>query len=386
MRKTKKLNIIYNPLNISKSLLPRGGSLTQEHNAGANSYTPDRTLLPLTLEPVVYIDDPDNILARGRVTLSDVKWYAIPKEAAQIQNLNYLKEDLSQYLITAATEGYTIRTDGSLVVSRNTEYLHPIVLLYKACYMDPRDNHIYKVDDHVTLSTISVAVAANLHLDKPVSFTFDPLSDSGLRTITASVKFGGKDPDPRYCSLAYWWYKVINGQESLVDPDEDLFYESGQNTASLVVDPRYIDGRVRFVCKAEYALTGEQLPQAPTADCLTAETTLIREYARYDFEHVVYGGEQVAAGTRMVKNECIVTVGNKVLQSASEFFSVVWSILKAVRDAEEVILGYGDSIMIDSKELENGAYVSLDVEEFKPLKALAIDDDVLCIDGEVLTL
>lgn len=387
MRKTKKLGIVYDPLNLSKSIVPRGGGYTQVHNAEANKYIPNRALVPLTLMPEVYINDPDNILDNGRITLTGVLWYALPKEvAAQVQDLSYLTEELSQYLITQATPGYSINADGSLVVSRNTEYLHPVVMLYTANYVDPRSGDILRVSDSVTLSTTSIAVAATLTLDKPVAFTFDPLADSGLRTITASLKFGGKDPDPQHCSVAYWWYKVIDGQESLVDPEEDLFYESGQNTAALVVDPRYIDGRVRFVCKAEYALTGEQLPQAPTAGCLTAETTLIREYAQYDFEHVVYGGVQVAAGTRIVKNECVITVGRKVLPSASEFFSVIWSITKAVRDAVEVVIGYGDSVMINAKELEDGAFVSVDVNEFEPLKAMSIDGDVLCIDGDVLTL
>lgn len=387
MRKTKRLDIIYNPLNLSKSLVPRGGNLTQVHDAEANRYIPNRSLVPLTLVPEVYINDPDNILDNSRVALSGVLWYAIPKEMAeQVQDLSYLAEELSQYLITQATAGYSINADGSLVVSRNTEYLHPVVLLYTANYVDPRSGRILRVSDSVTLSTTSIAVAATLTLDKPVSFTFDPLADSGLRTITALLKFGGKDPDPQHCSVGYWWYKVIGGQESLVDPEEDLFYEGGQNTAALVVDPRYIDGRVRFVCKAEYALSGEQLPISPTEACLTAETTLVREYGQYDFEHVVYGGVQVATGTRVVKNECVVTVGRKVLPSASAFFSVIWSITKAVRDAVEVVLGYGDSIMIDAKDLEDGAFVSVDLEEFEPLKAMAIDEDVLCIDGDVLTL
>lgn len=387
MKKTKRINIVYDPLHMSISLVCRGGSLTQVHNAEENEYVPDRSLTPLVLMPEAFINDPNGIVADGRVALSGVMWYALPMDVAeQIQDLSYLSAELSQYLITPATEGYTVNADGSLTVERNIEYLHPIVLLLTASYSDPRSGNVLRVQASALLSTTSLAVASKLTLDKPASFTFDPLADSGVRTIRASLRLGGKEPDLQSCSVAYWWYKVIGGQESLVDPEEDLFYVSGQNTAALVVDPRYVDDRVRLVCKAEYALSGEQLPQAPTANCLMAETTLLRHYADYDFEHVVYGGVQVSAGTRKVKNECYVTVGKNVLPSASQFFSVKWTITKAVTGAEPMVLGYGDSIMVDAKEFEDGADVMVEVKEFEPLKAMAIDDDVLCINGEVLTL
>lgn len=387
MKKTKRISIVYDPLHMSISLVCRGGSLTQVHNAEENEYVPDRELTPLVLMPEAFINDPNGIVAGGRVALSGVMWYALPKDVAeQVQDLSYLSAELSQYLITPATEGYTVNADGSLTVERNIEYLHPIVLLLTASYSDPRSGNVLRVQASALLSTTSLAVASKLTLDKPASFTFDPLADSGVRTIRASLRLGGKEPDLQSCGVAYWWYKVIGGQESLVDPEEDLFYVSGQNTAALVVDPRYVDDHVRLVCKAEYVLSGEQLPQIPTANCLTAETTLLRRYADYDFEHVVYGGVQVSAGTRKVKNECYVTVGRNVLPSASQFFSVKWTITRAVTSAEPIVLGYGDSIMVDAKEFEDGADVTVEVDEFEPLKAMAIDDDVLCINGRVLTL
>ncbi len=387
MKKTKRINVVYDPLHMSVSLVCRGGSLTQVHNAEENEYVPDRELTPLVLVPEVYITDPNGIITNGKVTLSGVMWYAMPKEAyGQIQNLSYLSAELSQYLISSVTEGYTVNADGSLTVECNIEYQHPVVLLLTANFGDPRSGNVLRVQASTVLSTTSLAVAASLTLDKPASFTFDPLADSGLRTIRAALRFGGKDPDPDYCSTAYWWYKVIDGQESLVDPEDDLFYVSGQNTANLVVDPRYVDDRIHLVCKAEYALNDDELPSEPTTGCLSAETTLLRHYADYEMEHVVYGGVQVAAGTRMVKNECYVTVGKKVLSSASQFFCVKWTITKAVTGAEPILLGYGDSIMIDAKEFENGADLTVEIEELRPLKAMAVGDDVLCIDGKVLTL
>lgn len=387
MKKTKRINILYDPLHMSVSLVCRGGSLTQVHNAEENEYIPDRELTPLVLVPEVYITDPNGIISNGKVALSGVMWYALPKDVAdQVQNLSYLSSELSQYLISPATDGYTVNSDGSLTVESNIEYLHPVVLVFTANYGDTRSGNVLRVQASTVLSTTSLAVAAKLTLDKPASFTFDPLSDSGVRTIRATLQLGGKAPDPDCCSVGYWWYKVIGGQESLVDPEDDLFYVSGQNTAALVVDPRYVDDRVRLVCKAEYVVGDDELPSQPTTSCLMAETTLLRHYADYELEQVVYGGEQVAVGTGVVKNECYVKVGRKVLPSASQFFSVKWTITKAVTGAEPVVLGYGDSVLVNAKEFEDGADVTVEIEEFEPLKAMAIDGDVLCLNGDIITL
>ena len=91
------------------------------------------------------------------------------------------------------------------------------------------------------------------------------------------------------------------------------------------------------------------------------------------------------SGATEVKNECVVTIGRQVLDSPSKWFSVKWSILKAVYGADWITLGYGDSIMIDAQEFENGADIGLEVEEFESLGAMMISDEAICIDGEVLT-
>lgn len=387
MKKTKRLGLIYDPLHISTALVCKGGSLTQVHNAEEDEYVPDREITPLELTPEVFINDPNGVLENGQVELSGIMWYAIPKDVAdQLGNLSYLSDEISRYLITGATEGFAVAEDGTLTVSRNVEYLDPIVLVFTASYLDMRSGNVIRLQASSTLTTTSVAVAAVLSLDKPSSFLFNPMADTGLRTIKAALLLGGKAPDTDNCSTRFWWYKVVNGSESLVDPNNDLFYESGQNTDSLVIDPRYVDGSLHLRCKAEYAVGDDSLPSSPTASCLTAETTVVRRYPDYTMDHIVHGGVEVPAGATVVKNECVVTVGRTVLASASEWFSVKWTIKRAVTGAEEITLGYGDSIMIDASEFEDGADVGLEIEEREPLRALAVNGVALSINGKVITL
>ena len=386
MKKTKRIGVIYTPLNISTALIEKGGSLTQTHSAENSEFVPDRKLTPLVLVPEVYVNDPDGIIPNGKIALSNVMWYALPQDlVSNIGSLSYLNKEVSQYLITSATPGYSVAEDGTLTVSKNIDYLSPVVLVFTANYADGRSGKILRLQATATLSTTSVAISPSLTLDKPATFLFNPMEDTGMRTINASLMIGGKPVTSLDCSAAYWWYKIENGAEVLIDPESDLFYEGGVGTASLKIDPRYVDNSLCIVCKAEYALAGEALPAAPTSKCQTARTTVVRRYPDYDFENYVHGGVEVPTGATVVKNECVVTVGRKVLDSPSKWFTVKWSIKKATHDADWMDIGYGDSILIDAKEFENGADVGLEVEPFEPLGPMMLNGVALCIDGEVLT-
>lgn len=387
MKKIKRIGVIYDPLNISTSLICQGGSLSQVHNAEAGEYVPDRELTPLVLYPEVYINDPNGIMKNGPAVMSGIMWYAIPKNVAeQVTDQSYYSSELSRYLITSASEGFHVAMDGTLTVSKNIPFLEPVVLVFTANIADTRSGNIIRVQASATLSTTSIAVAAALELDKPQSFLFNPIADTGLRTITASLLLGGQSPDPSICQTRYWWYKAVGNAESLIDPNDDLFYESGQNSNKLVIDPRYIDGSLRLICRAEYSTDGAALPNVPSEDALSAQTTVVRRYPDYDFENYVHGGVEVPSGATVVKNECVVTVGRDVLTSASEWFSVKWSIKRAVTGAEWITLGYGDSILIDAREFDDGADVGLEIEEMQPLKAIGMGNSVLSIDGKILTL
>lgn len=387
MKKTKRIGVIYDPLNLSTTMVVRGGSLTQTHSAETGEYIPDRTLTPLVIRPEVYVNDPNGVIENGKAALTGIFWYEIPQDMlSQIQDDSYITGELSRFLITGQTSGYSVAQDGTLTVTKNIAYLEPKVLVFTASYPDARSGKVLRIQATATLSTVSLTEAASLSLDKPASFVFNPITDAGVRTIKATFLLGGKAPDSGQCTVAYWWYKTVDGKETIIDPDEDLFYETGQNTDTLTIDPRYIDGKIKISCKVEYALSGETLPTSPTNDCLKDETTVVRRYPDYDFEHFVHGGVEVSPDAETVKNECVITVGRAVVENPSRFFSIKWSIKRAVYGAEWTILGYGESIMIPAEEFANASDVALEVDELDPLGAFIDGDAVICDNNEIITL
>ena len=387
MKKTKRIGIIYDPLNLSTTMVIRGGSLTQTHSAETGEYIPDRSLTPLVIRPEVYVNDPNGVIESGKVGLTGIMWYEIPQDMLdQIKDESYITGELSRFLITGQTSGYSVAQDGTLTVTKNIAYLEPKVLVFTASYPDARSGKVLRIQATATLSTVSLTEAASLSLDKPASFVFNPITDAGVRTIKANFLLGGKAPDPKQCRVAYWWYKTVDGKETIIDPDEDLFYETGQNTDALTIDPRYVDGQVKISCKVEYALSGETLPSAPTNDCLKDETTVVRRYPDYDFDHFVHGGVEVSPNAEAVKNECVITVGRTVVENPSRFFSIKWSIKRAVYGAEWTDLGYGESIMIPAVEFANASDVALEVDELGPLGAFTDGDATICYNDEIITL
>lgn len=387
MKKTKRIGIIYDPLNLSTTMVVRGGSLTQTHSAETGEYIPDRSLTPLVIRPEVYVNDPNGVIGTGKIELVGILWYEIPQDMlSQLKDDSYITGELSRFLITGQTSGYSVAQDGTLTVTKNISYLEPKVLVFTASYPDTRSGKVLRIQATATLSTVSLMEAASLSLDKPSSFVFNPITDAGVRTVKATFLLGGKAPDSGQCKVAYWWYKTVDGKETIIDPDEDLFYEAGQNTDTLTIDPRYVDGQVKISCKVEYALSGEALPSSPTDNCLKDETTVVRRYPDYDFEHFVHGGVEVSPNAEMVKNECVITVGRKVIENPSRFFSIKWSIKRAVYGAEWADLGYGESIMIPAEEFANASDVALEVDELEPLGVFTDGDTTICDKDEIITL
>ena len=370
------------------ALIQNGGGPTQTHCAETGEFIPDRSLTPLVITPVVRVQDPDGVIADGVASLTGVSWYVLPEDIAQaVPAGTYIGNELSQYLVTEATEGYSVDRDGSLRVEANIPYLQPVVLVFTGNVPDIRSGKLVKVQDSLLLSTSSVAVPATLTLDKPASWLFNPIADTGLRTIKASLKLGGLAPDPTKVRTKFWWYRASGNNETLIDEDEDFFYESGQNTDTLVIDPEYLDSE-RIICKAVYALGSGSLPATPGQDCLSAETVVSRRYPAYDFENYVHGGVEVSPTASHVKSECVVTIGQQVLSNPSRYFTVIWSVKEPVHGSEWRVLGYGDTIMIPASEIEGGADIGLELEEFEPLGALADDDGSVLMDddGSILTL
>lgn len=376
---------MYDPMNISTSLVAEGGSLTQKHCAETAEFIPDREITPLTLTPRVWVDDPNGVQMSGYAELSSASWYELPSDVAKkYMGKEYLRGELAKYLITPGTQGYTVRPSGSLTVYKNIPYLSPVILVFTAEIVDRRNGNILRVQASTTLSSTSVAIAPKLSLDKPASWTFNPIAEESIRSVTATLRLVGVIPET--AAVKYWWFRVSEQGETLINSEEDLFYEGGQNTRTLKIDPRYIEGSILLRCKAEYSCDGEPLPELPKKSCLFADTLVLRRFPAFDFEHFVHGGVEVSPLAKFVHNECVVSVGRSVVKKPTRWFTIRWYMRNATFGAEWREIGSGETIDIPTNLFRNGAEVALDVEGKPALGAITANDSVLTYKDRILTI
>jgi hypothetical protein len=370
MRKIKQLNINYAPLNEAFSLTVESGSLLQVHSADTNEFFPDRQITPLVIMPHFEIHDVSGVIGTGDKTgdLSDIRWYE-NKEAAP-------------NMISSGTN-YEIGAGGKLTVKKNVAYLSPVILLFTANYYDIRTGNVIRIHESVTLSTTSLLeYPVTLDIDHPASWTFNPLTDSGLRDITARVRLAGQTVEPE--QEKYWWYRLENNNPVAIT-DDDLFYESGQNTNVLTIDPRYVDGSVRIVVKADYIAPGETVPDNPTARAVSKEIVINRSYSEYNSDYYVHGGTQVANEATEIKAEGYVTTLGKIYPNPTSKFTLKWELKSQVYGADWRTIGYGEQVIIPKSDYKNGANIALDASEKEALKAISESSSEITFDNQILT-
>ena len=78
--KTRRFDFNWKPLQLQISLAVEGSVPDQQnYNADTKEFTPDYTITPVVIQPVISILDKDAVLQAGRVnqSLTNIRWYEI---------------------------------------------------------------------------------------------------------------------------------------------------------------------------------------------------------------------------------------------------------------------------------------------------------------------
>lgn len=386
MKKIKRIGVVYDPLDIGISLQIVGGSLTQRHNADKLEYMPDRSITPLVLTPRVYVSDPNGMIPSGYQQCVNAKWYAMPQDIANaIANNGYLENELNAYIIGASGSDYVLGADGSLTVYKNVQYQAPQVLVFTAEIYDVRSGNAVKVMATATLVTTSTVLAKSLELDRPQAWVFDPIHDNATATIHATFKLSGSPlPSSGQLAARYWWYYVEDGVETLIDNDV-MLYDGGQDSDTLCIDMRYINGAVTLRCKAELYDTAGLAPATPSSDALVGETRITRRYPEYDFVDYAHGSTEVSPDTEKQKHECIVTVGQSVIDYPEDHFIIKWYVRPFTFGSTWIESGQGDTFYLPKNYFLQGCDVALELDEKEALGLLCVGGGALCVNDKPLT-
>lgn len=340
---SQKVNILYDPLSATLGINEKGGGLKQVYYAGNKEFAPDRTLTPLILEPYYFITDPHGEISQGDKIqqLSSGKWF---------ENGNPITTGLD----------YEVLSDFSLKVKKNSE--QALVITFEGEYLDIRTNSIIPVSLQTLLTCTSnagVEPVAKIQLDKPLAWGHHSTKGEKQYIINSTAFKGGKETD-----LPIKWYVLINDVE--VDVTETLFYVSGQDTSSLIVDSSYMD---------------KEILRARSGD-IYAETKFVRSIPDSAFFNLVMPDKLDA---RVQQFKAIASIGTHldgVLDNPSEFFFIKWYINKNTPGSTNIEVGHGNEVVINRKDIGLNGTVGYSVEELEAYRAMTDNDGNVIVDNE----
>lgn len=355
----QQIRTSYTPLKASFGVvIDGGGSKTQFYYTNSNTYIPNRTITPMKLKSFLNIADPDGIISNGdKSSQLTVTWY----------------ENSESTQITSENNNYALNADGTLLVKKNVSPTAPVQILCRATYVDSRNGNTLVYNDTFTLNTIQKSDdQLSLSINQPAKITYNPLKDNQYIDITSTLKMGSETVAD--ANVAYWWYKVVNGEETLINSsDLNIEYVAGQGTKTLRIDA---DNTYLSIirCRAAY-YTGTK-PSAPTDDTLMAETAII--YKIPPIRAFVYSPN----GNIIRKGMANMTFYVKILTNKEElteeqinkYFFVKWFKKSSTAGAAGTEIGHGSSVSVtaDNLRLSGGLQMSVypEVYEIGPYTVL----------------
>ena len=133
--KTRRFDFNWRPLQLQISIFVDGSVPdSQNYNADSQEYTPDYTITPVIIQPVISILDKDEVIHAGRINhaLTNIRWY---------ENINGTRT-----LIDTNNAYYEITSSGGnagrLKVKKNAQPKVPITLEFYAEYIDTRNSQV----------------------------------------------------------------------------------------------------------------------------------------------------------------------------------------------------------------------------------------------------
>lgn len=257
--KTKRIDIDFSALSAVHTFTPvTAVPSRQKYDSKAQTYSPDYSLVPLTLQLNVRLIDPDSVLdGNGNLNLvnGSVKFY---------KDVNGVREQ-----ILSTTEGYEMVTSGvnagRLVVKKNIEPSKVTTFIVEYAIHDSRLGQVIHLSDSFRTYCDSVASDEAVRLDHK-SALYDPLiyndnSKNQPQTVDINADFfyGGVTVEPDASKLKFVWQKQRADETWSAIGSDILDYEasvSGVSNRTLTVNRDLMGDYAAYRCYGFYDITG----------------------------------------------------------------------------------------------------------------------------------
>lgn len=355
----------------------------QNYNTDTQEYTPDYTLIPLIIQPIVSVIDKDEVIGAGRINhaLTNIRWY---------ENING-----TQTLIGTGNSNYEITTSGGsagrIKVKRNAEPKVPITLVFYAEYVDSRTGQVMIIQGSYLISCGSASDQVRVELDAADQTIFNPLADPQTQTVKATVWLGDKLCDASKYALVW---EVLDGSTwRTAESDAVMDYDITVNSNGTVTINRWLMGTEMYLrCRVKYSADGNPGSVTLTDASPQAIASFIRRIPKYEFDFtgVPYN---IPAGLLNVAPTAIIRTTNGEIENAEKELLPLWYIAtnKASGSLSYSLVAHGISPIIPTAKMDDnyGGVIGLDVKDRGYAGAWedGTDDAIFCTpSGEVLII
>lgn len=381
--KTRRFDFNWKPLQLQISFSVDGSVPDkQNYSTDTQEYTPDYTLTPLIIQPIVSVIDKDEVIGAGRINhaLTNIRWY---------QNING-----TQTLIDGNNSSYEITTSGGdagrIKVKKNAEPKIPITLIFYAEYVDSRNGQVLIIQGSYQITCSSASDQIRVELDAADQTIFNPLSDPQTQTIKATVWLGDAKCDASKYALVW---EVLDGSTwRTAGSDEVMDYDITVNGSSVTIN-RWLMGTDMYLrCRAKYSADGNPESVALTDASPQAVVSFVRRIPKYEFDFtgVPYN---VPAGILSVAPTAIIRTTNGEIENAEKELLPLWYIAtnKASGSLSYSLVAHGISPIIPTAKMDDnyGGVIGLDVIDRGYAGAWedAADNAIFCdADGAILII
>lgn len=367
--KYKRLDFKYTPLQVNTSKTISGSvPLEQTYDANQNEYSPDYRLTPCALQPVISIIDRDGILKSGRVNseLTDIAWYRVENGVEG----NALVTTPQKHVITSSGDDA-----GKLLWYVNAAPQKPILLRFKAKYLDSRTNKIHRIMMDYSINCKNATLYKPTLLLSSGDRYYNPLRDTDKQVISASLRLGSEEC-AKEKRLFIWEILRDRGQFSAITAD-DLEIKVSADGTSVTLDRSLMGKRICIRCRAKFSADGNPASVDLSDATPNRIVNIVRRIPFYDYD-ILDTVDEVLPDTKVVNPAATISDNVGEIANPTRELQVLWWMApnNSIHFENAVLVGHGMSPRVPTDLLDpnRGAILALEVKDLDPL-ALAMDAD-----------
>lgn len=367
--KYKRLDFKYTPLQVNTSKTISGSvPLEQTYDANQNEYAPNYELTPCVLQPVVGIIDRDNILESGRVNseLTDIAWYRVENGVEG----NALVSTPRKHVITSSGNDA-----GKLLWYVNAAPQKPILLRFKAKYLDSRTNKVHRITMDYSINCKNATLYKPTLLLSSGDRYYNPLRDTDKQVINASLRLGSEEC-AKEKRLFIWEILRDRGQFSAITAD-DLEIKVSADGTSVTLDRSLMGKRICIRCRAKFSADGNPASVDLSDATPSRIVNIVRRIPFYDYD-ILDTVDEVLPDTKVVNPAATISDNVGEIANPTRELQVLWWMApnNSIHFENAVLVGHGMSPIVPTDLLDpsRGAILALEVKDLDPL-ALAMDAD-----------